>query len=79
MCSVDKGELQVSDFQTIVNIARLKWITKVTEKTEAPWRQILEYYLEGLNIELNVVLYSDYDVKSLGLFKNSCILPTFYK
>ena len=76
--SVANGGLQAPDFQTMVNAARLKWIKKTISNTEAPWRYILENYLEGMNIRLNILLHSDFDVKSMGLNK-STTLPEFYK
>ena len=74
---IEDGGLQVPDFQTMLNAARLKWIQKLSQNTEAPWKTILEKYLDNLNIDLNVLLYSNFNMKSIGLEKAT--LPEFYR
>ena len=71
------GGLQVPDFQTMLNTTRLKWIQKIIKNCDSPWKLILEDYLERLDVSLQVLLYSNYNMKSTGLDKGT--LPEFYR
>lgn len=75
--NIDHGGLNAPHFQTMVNTARLKWVNKLTDNTEALWKVILEKYLDKVNVNLYVLLYSNFNMKSTGLDK--AILPEFYK
>lgn len=75
--SISKGGMQVPDFQTMVEAAKLKWISKIINSPFAPWRLILEDYLMKCNINLHILLHSNFSMKSTGLEKS--VLPAFYK
>lgn len=69
--------MNAPDFETMIKTARLKWIEKAVRVTDAPWKLILESYLEKLDVHLNVLMYSNYNLKSVNLDKGT--LPVFYK
>ena len=77
MSNIVNGGLKAPDFQSMIGAARLKWIKKISTSAEAPWKLILEKYLERLNIPLHVLLISNYDMKSSSLDKAD--IPQFYK
>ncbi len=77
MNSISNGGMKVPDFQTISDVARLKWISKIQTNSDATWKLILEDYLDKCDIKLNVLLYSNFSTKSLGVATAS--LPMFYK
>lgn len=72
--SVDKGGLNVPDFETLINSAKLKWIKKIAYGNKSlPWKVILEMYLEKENVNLNTLLYSNFTMKTLLLSKKKSI------
>lgn len=73
----EAGGLQVPDFQTMLNTTRLKWMQKIIKTSDTPYRLILEEYLTKLDVNLHVLLYSNYSMKSTGLDKGT--LPEFYR
>ena len=75
--NIADGGMQAPDFQTMVNTARLKWITKMTGNVEAPWKLILDKYMDKVNINLNMLLYSNFNMKTSGLAK--AVIPDFYR
>lgn len=77
MNTIANGGLKVPDFQTMLNVARVKWISKIQSDTITPWKLILEDYLGKCNIHLNILLYSNFSVKTMGL--DTTVLPVFYK
>ena len=77
MSTIVNGGMQAPDFDTMIKTARLKWIQKVFHCTNAPWKLILEEYLEKVHMHLNVLLLANYDMKSSRLDK--IILPDFYR
>ena len=67
---ISKGGLNIPDFESMVKTSRLKWITRIKNGTESPWRFILDEYLSHKSIHLNTLLHANYDINRLGLDKS---------
>jgi hypothetical protein len=70
MGTIANGGMQAPHFQTMVQAAILKWIKELADNTEDIWKLILEK-------RLNVLLYSNFSMKTTGLDKAG--LPEFYR
>ena len=77
MNPINNGGMKVPDFQTMLNASRIKWVSKIQDRADAAWKNILADYLAKCGIRLELLLFSNFSMKSLGL--NTCVLPCFYK
>jgi hypothetical protein len=75
--SIENGGLRVPDFGTMINAAMFKWIKKLISGAEPPWKLILRKYFEHRNIHMDVLLYSDFSLKSLDIPNG--YLPKHYR
>ncbi len=73
--SITNGGLQVPDFESMVNTAKIKWIKKLVGPDELISKTVIQTYLQKYGIDLNVLLYSNFNVQTL---RNLKCLPTFY-
>ena len=73
---VCNGGIKVPDFDTMLKTSRYKWIKRLEKTEEPPWKVILRCYLKKYGISLEVLLHSNYSLKTLGL--EAHMLPMFY-
>ena len=70
-----QGGLNVPNFQNMLKIAQIKWIKLFIETDIRPWKTIFEYLFSDCNINLKVLLHSNYDVNMLPQIHK---IPKFY-
>lgn len=74
---IKQGGLHTPDMETITKTCMLKWIKRLVSSTATPpWKQMLEIYLDRYKVKLDLLLYSNYSLKTLGIKKGD--LPLFY-
>ena len=73
---IAKGGLSIPDFENMVKASRVKWISRIQSKADSAYCHILEQYLSHKSIDLNILLHSDFCVKTLGIDKRK--MPPFY-
>ena len=73
---VAKGGLSIPDFESMVKASRVKWISRIQSKADSACCHILEQYLSHKSIDLNILLHSNFCVKTLGIDKRK--IPPFY-
>lgn len=73
--SIRNGGLQVPDFETMVNTSKIKWIRKLASGVEMPSKIIIQKYLQKYGVDVDVLLYSNFSVRTLKALK---CLPVFY-
>jgi hypothetical protein len=73
---IKHGGLKIPDAETIIKTLKLKWIHKLATHTTSTWKLFLESYLDKHKINLNILLYSNFSMHTLGL--NQQNIPEFY-
>ena len=66
----------IPDCESMVKASRVQWITRIQSKADSPCRHILEQYLSHKSIDLNILLHSNFCIKTLGIDKRK--IPPFY-
>ena len=71
----EQGGLSVPDFRKMVHANYIKWLKKYTSPEEHIWNKNLTYFLSVNNVDVTILLKSDYRMEKLNLkFR----IPQFY-
>ena len=70
------GGLNIPDFETMIKTARYKWVRKLEENKNSPCYHILQNYLKKIGICLDILLYANFSLHSVGIKDNA--IPKFY-
>lgn len=76
--SVELGGLKVPDFASMIKTSKVQWLRRLASGTESAWKTFMEYHLQKLNIPLNILLHSNFDMKSAKLNRTHNNIPLFY-
>ena len=70
------GGLEVPDLQKMLTVSNIKWIKRYLMDTTGYWKYFLIHFLKSCNLDINILLQSNYGPKSLRMLYK---IPEFYR
>jgi len=70
------GGLEVPDLAKMISVSNIKWIKRFLEDSTGYWKLFFVHFLRSCNLNINVLLPSNYNIKSLRKLQK---LPEFYR